>query len=103
MRRIDTSKLAGLRVRRGLSQQQLADRLGRRGFGTTQETVSRWEHGQQPRGWVREALAEELGVPLDELYGDDDDASVHLSQDLVVVLRDALGGLLDGRRLVVAR
>lgn len=68
----------GLRVKqiresKKLTQHDLATRLRERGYGTTQTTVSRWESGQVPRGYMAHALAEELGTTLDKLYASDDD------------------------------
>ncbi len=61
---------------RGLTTQtDLANALRRRGFGTTQTTVSRWESGQVPHSAVMPALAAELGVPIESLYAQvEDDA-----------------------------
>ena len=70
-RRFSSEKLVGLRGKR--TQTDLAFALRRRGFGTTQTTVSRWESGQEPRTVVLPALADELGVTVDELYEEDDD------------------------------
>lgn len=64
--------LRRLRDDRRLTQHDLASALRKRGFGTTQTTVSRWEDGQQPHASVLPALAAELGVSMDALYADDD-------------------------------
>lgn len=61
------------RLRGKKTQTDLANALRGRGFGTTQTTVSRWESGQEPRSYILPALADELDVTVDELYGDDDD------------------------------
>jgi len=52
------------------TQTELAAALQRRGHGTTQTQVSRWEAGQEPREYIREALAAELNVKVDDLYED---------------------------------
>lgn len=65
--------LKRVRESKNLTQHDLASRLRERGYGTTQTTVSRWESGQEPRGYVLAALAEELGVKVDELFGADED------------------------------
>lgn len=61
-------KLRGLRT-----QSDLAFALRRRGHGTTQTTVSRWESGQEPRAHVLADIAAELGVTVDALFEDDED------------------------------
>lgn len=68
----------GTRIRRAreakhLLQHDLADRLRRRGYGTTQATISRWEKGQMPRGYVIRALADELDTTVADLLGENDD------------------------------
>lgn len=70
-RRFVHEKIAELRGKR--TQTDLAVALRQKGYGTTQATVSRWESGQAPRGYVLAALADELGVTIDELYADDDE------------------------------
>lgn len=77
-RRVSPQKLAGFREAKRLDQTELAARLRKRGLGTTQATVSRWEHGQEPRSHMLPALAAELGVKVDELYGDDEDEEAAL-------------------------
>lgn len=66
----DGTRLEKLRGR--TTQTDLASQLRRRGFGTTQTTVSRWESGQVPHMSVMPALASELGVTVDELFATDD-------------------------------
>lgn len=66
MKKFSGEMLETARGRR--TQTDLAMALRRRGFGTTQTQVSRWESGQEPRLYIREALAAELGVRLDDLY-----------------------------------
>lgn len=74
MRRFSGERLKEARGKR--NQTDLAAALQRRGFGTTQTQISRWESGQTPRRYIRAALAEELGVKIGDLYEDDgaDDA-----------------------------
>lgn len=67
------SRLRRIREERHLTQTDLAHRMRDRGFGTTQTTVSRWESGQIPQGFVWRALAAELGTTVDELFGSDED------------------------------
>lgn len=60
---MDNIKL--LRKKQGLTQQQLADRLH-----VVRQTVSKWEKGESaPDGDMLPAVAEALGVPLEELMG----------------------------------
>lgn len=52
------------REHRGLSQQQLADRLG-----TSDVTVSRWETGKrQPDMHAQAAIAEAMDLEISDLY-----------------------------------
>lgn len=78
-------RLEELRSRRRLTQHDLASGLRARGFGTTQTTVSRWEHGQQPDGVVLPALAAELECSISDFYApdseDDEEADSPLSHD----------------------
>lgn len=60
---MDNIKL--LRKKQDLTQQQLADRLH-----VVRQTVSKWEKGESaPDGDMLPAVAEALGVPLEELMG----------------------------------
>jgi len=70
MQRFSHRKLKELRGKR--DQTDLAAALRRRGFGTTQTQISRWEGGQEPRAYILPALAEELGVAVDDLFEDVD-------------------------------
>ena len=72
-RRVSGTKLAAFRTARKLDQSSLAARLRVRGLGTNQAQVSRWENGQEPRAYALPAIAAELGVKVEELYGDDED------------------------------
>lgn len=59
MERTFGQNLRALRTERGLSQEELAARLG-----TTKQVVSRYENGQRtPKVTVVEAFARRLGVP----------------------------------------
>ena len=81
-RRFSGAKLQHLREDRNILQHDLADKLRRRGYGTTQATVSRWENGQEPRSYVMGALADELGVGVEDLYSDDEEEDpLPLSRD----------------------
>ena len=66
MERTVGQNLRALRTERGLSQEELAARLG-----TTKQVVSRYENGQRtPKVTVVEAIARRLGVPLAALLGE---------------------------------
>ena len=55
-----------LRIERGMSQEQLADRIGK-----TRSAVSQYEHGTtMPRMGVIESMAQVFGVPKHEIIGD---------------------------------
>lgn len=71
--KVDGAKIATLRLAKKFDQTELAGRLRKHGLGATQATVSRWENGQEPRAYVLPALAQELGVRIEELYADGDD------------------------------
>lgn len=77
------ARLEQHRLRKRLTQHDLASRLRARGFGTTQATVSRWESGQQPHAGVLPALAAELDCLIGDFYGEDEDedADAPLSRD----------------------
>lgn len=56
--------LAEWRLEKGLTQQQLADRLG-----TSDVTVSRWEtKKRRPNDDAREAISEALGIEPEDLW-----------------------------------
>lgn len=61
-----SEKLSGLRRKHGLSQEQLADRLG-----VTRQSVSKWESGQaSPEIGKLVAISELFGVSVDYLVKD---------------------------------
>lgn len=69
------------RVAKGLTQQQLADRLpsGEDGKPTGKDQISRWERGERDMTMsVQAALAEALGFPEDpgKLFHDPDQPSI---------------------------
>ncbi len=92
------ARLKQIREARNLTQHDLASRLRARGYGTTQTTVSRWESGQIPRGYVAKALAEELGTTVDELFGADDEEEAaqvaEQERDMLEALYQQLGAAL---------
>lgn len=57
------SKIKAARDAKGLTQKELADRLGKR-----QEAISRLEHGQQPRSETLAKIAAELDVSIDSFF-----------------------------------
>ncbi len=60
---MNSKKLTELRRNKGLSQQQLAERVG-----CTQQVVARWEAGlNTPRPMTLKVLAEILGCSMPEL------------------------------------
>lgn len=91
MPRFSGQKVKALRGRR--NQTDLAAALQRRGFGTTQTQVSRWESGQTPRKIVLPALAAELGCEVSELFEATDDEEDDMGAPLTrAVLREVLAG-----------
>jgi transcriptional regulator with XRE-family HTH domain len=98
------ARLKQIRESRHVTQHDLANRLRERGYGTTQTTVSRWESGQVPRGYVARALAAELGVSLDELFGsDEDEEAAPAMDDLSRDLMDAIKRLARAEAADVVR
>lgn len=62
-RHTNDSPIARIRIERGLTQAQLAERLG-----MPQQTVSRWEQGTRtPSAKSLKAMAGALGCSMDEL------------------------------------
>jgi transcriptional regulator with XRE-family HTH domain len=90
VRTLNPGRIYTARLRVGLVQEDVAHELRRRGFRTTAKSVSQWERGlNAPRAEVIPALADILGVSLDELYSgdaDEEDASV-MAAELLTVLR----------------
>lgn len=65
MQALSNLNLARLRAMRGMTQRELAERVG---GGMTQETISLYENGRQkplPENLIR--LADALGCTIDEL------------------------------------
>lgn len=99
-RRVSGETIRRLREARHLLQHDLASNLRSRGFGTTQVTISRWENGQEPRSHVLPALAAELGVTVEQLYGDEEDeeaALVAAKDDIRDELMAALDRFIDDK------
>lgn len=86
-------RLVDLRGRK--TQTDLANALRERGFGTTQTTISRWESGKVPRGYVLPALAAELGCSVDELFVEDEAEAATMGPLAAVHKADILDALLD--------
>lgn len=99
--RVSGAKIAERRENLRVTQHDLASALRKRGFGTTQVTVSRWENGQQPHAPVLPALAAELGCAIDELYADEeDDPSLSPSpeaREFASALEALFGRIIDAR------
>lgn len=89
-------RLNKLRLRNGYTQEDLAHELRRRGMKTSAKQIRRWEMGAHaPRADVIPLLADALGVPMDELFGDADSDD---EEDDAVLLRDIQNLPLDLRR-----
>lgn len=68
MRKIDSRKIKSLRIRQGLSQQELA-----RSLGISDRAVSKWELGySQPSANHLVALAQALGARMEDFWSDSD-------------------------------
>lgn len=90
MARFSGRKLTDLRGKK--TQTDLANALRSRGFGTTQTQVSRWESGQEPRKYIRDAIAAELGCAVDDMYEAEDPRSM---RSMVEDLQAQITALLD--------
>lgn len=92
-------KILQARLRRGFTQEDVAFHLRTRGVAASGKQVHRWERGSHaPRAAVIPALAEVLGVTIDQLYGDDDDEE----EDLASVLKRAISALASHREYDLA-
>jgi len=97
MPKFSGQKLKEYRGRR--NQTDLAAALQRRGLGTTQTQISRWESGQTPRKYVLPLLAAELGCEIAELFepteGEEDDLDAPLTRGVLrAVLQDEIRAAL---------
>lgn len=80
MARFSGERVRKLRGRR--TQIDLAAALRKKGFGTTQTQVSRWEAGQAPRAYILPALAAELGCEVADLFEEsEEDSELPLHRD----------------------
>lgn len=74
VREFSGDRLQQARLRKGLTQTDLAHALRNRGLKTTGGQIWRWESGEHtPRASMIPMLADELGISMDELYGLGDD------------------------------
>lgn len=64
MANILSERIAELRRERGLTQEQLGQPLG-----VSAQAVSKWEKGGAPDVELLPALADQLGVTVDALFG----------------------------------
>ena len=58
------TRIAALRKKRGLTQEQLGSQVG-----VSAQAVSKWENGGAPDVELLPALADRLGVSVDALFG----------------------------------
>lgn len=68
-------RLQKLRVSRKFDQHRLAEAVRKQGVSMTQSKVSRIENGKEPSGSAAIAFAKTLGVTLEELYDEDEEAA----------------------------
>lgn len=59
-----STNLRALRKKRGITQEQLADAVG-----ISPQAVSKWETSSYPDAQLLPAVADYLGVTIDELFG----------------------------------
>jgi transcriptional regulator with XRE-family HTH domain len=88
MNTVISKRIQELRIRRGLSQEELADRLS-----TSQNQISRYETGKnQPTGEVIISLAHELETTADYLLGliDVPERPLFSSNDLTQLERELI-------------
>lgn len=74
--------------------------MRKRGHGTTQTTVSRWESGQVPHASMLPSLAAELGCTVDELFDDDDEEAASMRRFDHDSILDVLIGALQAAKYV---
>lgn len=88
-----STNLARIRSERGLTQEQLAEKIG-----VQQPTVQRWEAGgRQPRRGSLEAIAAALEVELSSLFEEGDGSDLFPSEDeLARMIQRAMGELPVG-------
>jgi DNA-binding XRE family transcriptional regulator len=82
-------RLQARRLARGVSVQALAADLARIGHRVRRETLSRVLNGKQRTSWeTADAMAEVLGVDLDDLHAQRSDDEDEDEEDATVVLLD---------------
>lgn len=64
METVFSKQLQKLRKQSGITQEQLADKLG-----VTAQAVSKWENGSYPDGDLLPKIADIFDVSIDNLYG----------------------------------
>lgn len=96
------NRIKECRLKAGLTQQELADRLNSRGLNTDRSTISKWETGyQEPTLTPLKYMAEILGVTLDYLNNDNGVADIITRQSLKddeKILLDLWGEIGDEER-----
>lgn len=102
VRRLSPKRLAHLRLRAGMTQEDAAHALRAKGFKANGQSLSRWEGGgHEPRASVIPALADIYGVSIDDLYVDGDDEEgdrdpvARAAEGLVSALTDELRRVKD--------
>lgn len=95
-------RLAQFRATRGMTQNDVAYELRRRhGMKADQAQIARWESGQHtPRAGVIPAIADVLGVSIDQLYGDGEDDEEEA--DALDLVDRAIKALADHREYDLA-
>lgn len=100
------------RLRAGMTQADVAYKLRERGHKANERSIRRWESGQHaPHANVVPALAEALGITIDDLYASDETAE---EEDEAALRRlahiaidkdqpDIASALLDRVRVMKAR
>lgn len=78
--KIFARRLTQLRKSKGLTQQQLSEKLG-----TSRSNIANYESGDsvEPRDGMKRAIADYFGVTIDYLLGHSDDPSPKLSENVL--------------------
>lgn len=84
--RFDGNRLREARKASGLSQEALGQKVGKHAF-----QISNYERGRnEPRTATVVALAREVGVPVEALFGPDEDEEAALAATLLWAVRQVV-------------
>ena len=91
-------KLQLLRKKNGLSQEQLADKLG-----VSRQTIGKWENGQaMPELTSVVQISELYGVTIDRIVKDDDECNISLTSKEEVDIKRTIDFLMKAKQSTYA-